>query len=97
MGISSKYVCCTRTGTRQTHRNLTRSLHNIKNKSDKIPDEITLHTLRHTFGSTLIRNKIDVSVVSTLMGHANIMVTYNKYIHVINEEKAKAMELVEII
>ena len=31
------------------------------------------------------------------MGHANIMVTYNKYIHVINEEKAKAMELVNII
>ena len=28
--------------------------------------------------------------------YANIMVTYNKYIHVINEEKAKAMELVEI-
>lgn len=97
LGISSKYVCCTRVGTRQTHRNLTRSLHNIKNRSDKIPNEITLHTLRHTFGSTLIRNKIDVSVVSTLMGHANIMVTYNKYIHVINEEKAKAMELVEII
>ena len=73
-----------------------RSLYTIRDKSDIIPDSVSLHTLRHTFGSTLIRNKVDVSVVSKLMGHANIMVTYNKYIHVINEEKAKAMELVEI-
>lgn len=96
MGIQSKYVCCTTKGTRQTHRNLLRSLYTIRDKSDIIPDSVSLHTLRHTFGSTLIRNKVDVSVVSKLMGHANIMVTYNKYIHVINEEKAKAMELVEI-
>lgn len=71
-------------------------MYTIRDKSDIIPDSVSLHTLRHTFGSTLIRNKVDVSVVSKLMGHANIMVTYNKYIHVINEEKAKAMELVEI-
>ena len=96
MGIQSKFVCCTTKGTRQTHRNLLRSLYTIRDKSDIIPDNVSLHTLRHTFGSTLIRNKVDVSVVSKLMGHANIMVTYNKYIHVINEEKAKAMELVEI-
>lgn len=96
LGIMSNYVCCTRTGSRQTHRNLSRSLQTIKNHSSEIPTELTLHTLRHTFGSTLIKNKVDVSVVSTLMGHANIMVTYNKYIHVINEEKAKAMDLVEI-
>ena len=96
MGIQSKFVCCTTKGTRQTHRNLLRSLYTIRDKSDMIPDNVSLHTLRHTFGSTLIRNKVDVSVVSKLMGHANIMVTYNKYIHVINEEKAKAMELVEI-
>ena len=62
-----------------------------------IPEETTLHTLRHTFGSTLIRKGVAIEIVSKLMGHANIMVTYNKYIHVINEEKAKAMELVNII
>jgi hypothetical protein len=31
------------------------------------------------------------------MGHANITVTYNKYIHVIQEETAKAMDLVEVV
>jgi integrase len=97
LGIKSKYVCSTRTGSRQTHRNLLRSLDTIQKKSDSIPAETSLHTLRHTFGSKLIRSGIDVSVVSKLMGHANITVTYNKYIHVIQEETAKAMDLVEVV
>lgn len=97
LGIKSKYVCSTRTGSRQSYRNLIRSLNTIQRQSETIPQEITLHTLRHTFGSKLIRSGIDVSVVSKLMGHANITVTYNKYIHVIQEETAKAMELVDIV
>ena len=97
LGIDSNYVVCTRTGTRQTHRNLLRSLRRIVERGTIIPEETTLHTLRHTFGSTLIRKGVAIEIVSKLMGHANIMVTYNKYIHVINEEKAKAMELVNII
>lgn len=97
LDINTKYICSTRTGSRQTHRNLLRSLQNIKNKSKLIPSNASLHTLRHSFGSKLIRSGVDVSVVSKLMGHANITVTYNKYIHVIHEETAKAMEMVEII
>lgn len=97
LGISSKYICSTRVGTRQTQRNLLRSLYEIVDKSNNLPSGISLHTLRHTFGSTLIRNHVEISVVSSIMGHANIMVTYNKYIHVINEEKAKAMELINVI
>lgn len=30
------------------------------------------------------------------MGHSNITITYNKYIHVIQEEEAKAMNGVNI-
>jgi integrase len=97
LGIKSKYVCSTRTGTRQSYRNLIRSLNTIQKQSETIPQDVTLHTLRHTFGSKLIRSGVDVSVVSKLMGHANITVTYNKYIHVIQEETAKAMKLVEIV
>ena len=97
LGITSKYVCSTKTGSRQTHRNLLRSLYTIRDQSNIIPKNTSLHTLRHTFGSKLIRSKVDISVVSKLMGHANITITYNKYIHVINEETAKAIDLVEII
>ncbi len=93
--IKSLYVCCTRIGTREVSRNLQRSLNLIQSKFD-IGKHITLHTLRHSFGSSLIRKGIDISVVSKLMGHANITITYNKYIHVIQEQQAKAMELARV-
>jgi integrase len=35
-------------------------------------------------------------VVSKILGHANIMVTYNKYIHVIDELKINAMDMVDV-
>jgi integrase len=92
-GISSKLVCCTGKGTLMISRNLARSLDRITAKTD-INKRVTLHTLRHTFGSTLLRKGVPIEVVSKLMGHANVTITYNKYIHVIQEQKAKAMELV---
>lgn len=93
--IHSPYVCCTRTGTREVARNLQRTLNNVQKKTN-IKKHITLHTLRHSFGSSLIRKGISIAVVSQLMGHANISITYNKYIHTIKEEEVKAMDMIEI-
>lgn len=95
-GINTTFVCSTKAKTRQTARNLLRSCDTINKKTGNNV-HMSLHTLRHTFGSTLIRKGIDVSVVSKLMGHANITVTYNKYIHVIQEEAAKAMTLTNVV
>ena len=36
-------------------------------------------------------------VIGLLMGHANIMITYQKYIHVIKEQETKAMVMVKVI
>ncbi len=93
--ICSPYVCCTRVGTREVARNLQRTLNNVQGKAN-IGQHVTLHTLRHSFGSALIRNGISIAVVSQLMGHANITITYNKYIHTIKEEETKAMEMIKI-
>jgi len=93
--INSCYVCSTSTGTRNTARNLQRSLDRILKKTS-ISKRVSLHTLRHTFGSTLIRRGVGVEVVSKLMGHANITITYNKYIHVLQEEEVKAMNMIKI-
>lgn len=92
--ISTEYVCSTTIGTMATARNLQRTLDIIASNAG-LP-HIWLHILRHTFGSELIRNKVDVSVVSKLMGHTNTSITYNVYVHVIEEEAAKAMTLVNI-
>jgi integrase len=94
-GIESKYVCATKTGKTITAKNLGRSLDRIVARTD-ITKNVTLHTMRHTFGSTLLRRGIPIEVVSKLMGHANVTITYTKYIHVLQEQKAKAMELVAV-
>lgn len=93
--IISEYVCATSVGTRNTSRNLQRSLNRVLKNTD-INKKVTLHTLRHTFGSTMLRRGVSIEVVSELMGHANINITYTKYIHVIQEQKAKAMQMVKI-
>lgn len=95
-GIRSKYVACTTVGTLNTARNLQRSLDKVLSRTN-IDKKVSLHTLRHTFGSYLIRNGVGIEVISKLMGHANNSVTYNKYIHSIKEEEAKAMKLKSII
>ena len=94
-GVKSKYVCHTKHGTISNHRNLQKSLDCMVAKTD-IKERVTLHTLRHTYGSVLIRNNIRVEVVSKLMGHSSITITYNKYIHTIQEEEAKAMNIVSV-
>ena len=55
-----------------------------------------IHALRHTFGSILVRNKVDIKVVSELLGHSDVKFTYNRYIHIINAQKAEAMNILNI-
>lgn len=39
------------------------------------------HTLRHTFATNCISNGADVKSVSELLGHSNVNVTMNRYVH----------------
>lgn len=93
--IHSKWVCCTHANTRNTERNMNRSLHRLLKYAD-IKEDISPHTLRHTFGSVLIRRGVNIEVISKLMGHANITITYNKYIHVLQEQQVIAMDMIDI-
>lgn len=50
------------------------------------------HALRHTFASELFKRGVDVKEISELLGHANVSITYNTYIHLIKEQKVKAIK-----
>ena len=94
-GISSEYVCCMRNGEISHARNLTKSLKRLLRKAG-IDKPATMHTLRHTFGSVLIRRGVGVEVVSKLMGHSSVSITYGIYIHSIQEEEVKAMDDIRV-
>ena len=64
-------------------------------KSAKIERPLGIHTLRHTFASLLIKKGVDIRIVSEILGHANITITYNLYIHLVKEQKAKAIDLLD--
>lgn len=50
------------------------------------------HVLRHTFATECIRLGVDVKTVSELLGHANVRITLERYVHSSMEMKRKQLE-----
>lgn len=42
------------------------------------------------------KNHVDIKVVSELLGHTDVQFTYNRYIHIIQKQKAEAINLINI-
>lgn len=53
-------------------------------------EHVTVHTLRHSFCSTLAENGVNLKTASELMGHADINTTLAIYTHVCQKQKNKA-------
>lgn len=69
------------TGTNQCMepRKLQRHLKTCMEKCN-IPD-VHFHTLRHTFATRCVEVGFDVKTLSEILGHANINITLNQYVH----------------
>lgn len=57
-------------------------------------EDITAHSLRHTYGTRCIESGMQPIVVQKLMGHTDIRITLNTYISVFDKFKAKEIEKV---
>lgn len=57
---------------------------------------LNCHALRHTFATVGISAGIDVKTVSELLGHANVNITLNNYVHSSIEEKQRQIEKLSI-
>ena len=57
---------------------------------------INLHSLRHTFATRCIEGNVDAKTVSELLGHANVKLTMQRYVHPSLEYKRKAVEAVSV-
>lgn len=55
-------------------------------------DKINYHTLRHTFATRCIEAGVDVKSLSEILGHGNVSITLNTYVHSSMEMKRNQLE-----
>ena len=65
-------------------------------KKIALPDDIHIHSLRHTTASLLINADVSPKVISEQLGHASTAITQDLYSHVFASSKARAMQALEI-
>lgn len=88
------YVCVTKNNTQIMRRNVNKTLKLMAELADTDIKNFTVHTLRHTYGSILISEGVDIKKVSELLGHSDITVTYNIYIGIYENDKKSEIERV---
>lgn len=55
-------------------------------------EDIHFHALRHTFATRAVEANFDIKTLSELLGHSNVSITLNKYVHSSMELKKKNMD-----
>ena len=55
-------------------------------------ENVHFHTLRHTFATRCVEVGFDIKSLSETLGHANVNITLNRYVHPSMELKQKNME-----
>ena len=91
-----KFIFASQTGKYISPSNFSRMFRGIQ-KALKYETILGVHSLRHTFATLMLNKGIDVKIVSELLGHSNVSVTYNIYIHTIQSQKIKAINMVDIL
>jgi len=63
-------------------------------RGTELPQDLHIHSLRHTFTSLMINSGADAKVVQTTLGHSSVSTTQDIYSHVFAETLAKSMKRV---
>jgi integrase len=72
-------VFATQTGKHLSYRNLLATMEKACEAAGV--EHRGLHALRHSFASNLYSRGVEVKIISKLLGHASVEITYNRYIH----------------
>ena len=91
---NNSYIFSTSNGGRVYPRNIDRMFRAILNRCHIKGRGV--HSLRHTFASRMFAEGVDVKTVSEVLGHSDVSITYNTYIHLLKEQRIKAVMLPEI-
>lgn len=74
------FVVLNQNGKSPNARNIQRTLDAMLVRGECSINHCGLHGLRHGFGAILLINKVDIKIVSKLLGHEKISTTYDIYI-----------------
>ena len=77
--IDSVYVDCNDRGELLSQQTLPKILRAILIAAN-VPYR-SVHAFRHTFATNLVGSGVDVKVVSQLLGHSSVKITYDTYVH----------------
>lgn len=72
-------------GKRASPATAKRWLQKFYSEHPDIP-RVTMHSMRHSFGTSCIKAGIDVKLVSEWMGHTDVSTTYNRYVKPLLED-----------
>lgn len=75
-----------------TNASIERAYYNIVKRAGLDYKHVTIHGLRHTGISALIRGGVPIEVVSRMAGHQSIQITTDIYYSVLEDQKANALK-----
>jgi integrase len=84
------FVCCKSNGE-HLHPNYVSQSFSRTIKRIGAP-HIRIHDLRHTFATRALEAGVDLKTVSDILGHSDISITTNHYLHPSRENKRSAIE-----
>ena len=85
--VGCPYVFATQAGKNLSYRNLLSTMETACEAAGV--EHRGLHALRHSFASNLYARGVEVKVISKLLGHDSVEITYNRYIHFFEGETKK--------
>lgn len=91
--IKSNFVICTSKGKMVVQNSFYNIFQNMQAALNINP--VTVHALRHTFATQLINAHVDIKVVSQLMGHSSVKITYDTYVHTDLDRAFSAVQSLE--
>ncbi len=59
-------------------------------------EKTNFHALRHTFATRCVEAEVDIKSLSEILGHSDVKITLNKYVHSSFELKQKSMKKFEL-
>ncbi len=86
------FVFATQTGEPMTHSNMVNRYFKPLLKKAGLPETTRLYDLRHSCATQMLAQGENVKVVSELLGHASTAFTMDRYVQLVQDEQARAVD-----